>query len=410
MSRRLRALHIAPIMPARSGNGLAMRQGMFLEALSRGFDTHLMVLPVVGRQDAAASLPDELGIPTEVIPVAGRQDTHFALLARLADPGARIAAFRAYGRSSLASHLSAPVLADLRAAAGAQHYDLIHVGRSYLGDGLEGLSAGRATLDLDEDEWTSYREIAATMRAADPAGSAWAEAESDAMAALIGRQSAHFDSQFIASGRDAAAIRERHPTARLEVIENAVAMPAEPGRRDDGATLLFVGAFGYAPNVDAAAWLVEEIWPAMLRRTPHSLRLLLVGRDASRVAHLGVRDGVQVVGEVDDLAETYSRATVFIAPLRAGAGTRLKLLEAAAHGVPLVTTTLGARGLRFTHGRELLLADTTEGLAAMALDAIADAGASTSRAAAAMAIVRSHHERGAVIERLACRLLDIAAT
>lgn len=410
MSARPRALHIAPIMPARSGNGLAMRQGMMLEALSRSFDSELVILPVVGREDAPAALPAELGVPTTVIPVAGRQDTHFMLLSRLADNAARLAAFRAYGRSSLASALSTPVLAELRAAVGAQHYDLVHIGRSYLGDALGVLDAQRATLDLDEDEWTSYREIAATLEAADPFGAEWAMAEANAMAALIARQTGRFASQFVASPFDAGRLEERHPGARLEVIENAVAVPATPVRRDDGATLLFVGAFGYAPNVDAANWLVEEIWPAIQRRAPRPLRLLLVGRDAGKAAHLGARDGVEIVGEVDDIAEAYGRATVFLAPLRAGAGTRMKLLEAAAHGVPLVTTPLGARGLPFEHGRELLLADSTEGIAAAALDAITDAAASTVRAEAASAIVGSRYERGAVIARLACRLSDIAAT
>ncbi|MDF2983559.1 MAG: glycosyltransferase [Devosia sp.] len=410
MSERPRALHIAPIMPARSGNGLAMRQGMFLEALSRSFETRLIVLPVVGRHDAPAALPEELGVATTVIPVAGRQDTHFTLLARLADPAARLSAFRSYGRSSFASHLSSLVLAELRAAAGAERYDLVHLGRSYLGDTLEVLDAARATVDLDEDEWTSYREIAATLEPSDPVGSAWAAAEADAMAALIGRQAPIFAVRFISSRLDAALIEERHPTAGLEVIENAVSVPLAPHRRDDGATLLFLGSFGYAPNVDAANWLVEEIWPLVQRRTARPLRLLIVGRDAGRLARLGQRDGVEVQPDIEDVAEAYGRATVFLAPLRAGAGTRLKLLEAAAHRVPVVTTTLGARGLPFESGKHLLLADSVAGFAEATLDTIADARASATRVEAAWSIVRSHYQRGGVIERLACRLSEIAAT
>ncbi|CAN7244732.1 glycosyltransferase family 4 protein [Devosia sp. LjRoot16] len=411
MSERPRALHIAPIMPARSGNGLAMRQGMFLEALSRSFETRLVVLPVVGRDDAPAALPDELGVPATVIPVAGRQDTHFSLLARLADPAARLSAFRSYGRSSLASHLSSPVLAELRAAVGAQRYDLVHLGRSYLGDALQVLDAARATVDLDEDEWTSHREIAATLEPGDPVGSAWAAAEADAMAALIGRQAPRFAARFISSRLDAALIEQRHPTtAGLEVIENAVNVPAETHRRDDGATLLFLGSFGYAPNVDAANWLVEEIWPLIQRHAARPLRLLIVGRDAGRVGQLGQRDGIEVEPDIEDVASAYGRATVFLAPLRAGAGTRLKLLEAAAHRVPLVTTPLGARGLPFESGKHLLLADSVAGLAEAVLDTVADARASATRVEAAWSIVRSQYQRGGVIERLACRLSEIAAT
>ncbi|OEO28524.1 hypothetical protein VW23_004505 [Devosia insulae DS-56] len=410
MSQRPRALHIAPIMPARSGNGLAMRQGMFLEALSRNFETRLVVLPVVGWRDAPAALPDELGVATTVIPVAGRQDTHFALLARLADPAARLAAFRAYGRSSLASYLSLPVLAQLREEAGGEHYDLVHVGRSYLGDTLAVVQTARATMDLDEDEWTSYREIAASLELSDPEGSAWAAAEADAMAALIGRWASHFAAQFISSPLDAALIAERQPATRPEVIENAVGVPPEIRRRDDGATLLFIGSFGYAPNIDAATWLVVEIWPLIRSRARHPLRLLIGGRDADRIAHLGQHEGVEIEPDIYDIADAYGQATVFVAPLRAGAGTRLKLLEAAAHRVPVISTSLGARGLAFENGRDLLLADSAAGLADAALDAVANAEASAARAEAALSIVRSQYERGDVIERLACRLFDIAAT
>jgi hypothetical protein len=410
MSERPRALHIAPIMPARTGNGLAMRQGMFLEALSQSFDTRLVVLPVVGRGDAAATLPAALGVPVTSISVAGRQDTHFTLLSRLADPAARIAAFRAYGRSSLASHLSLPVLAELRAAVGAERYDLVHIGRSYLGDAVEVLDTRRATMDLDEDEWTSYREIAASLGPNDPDGSDWGTAEADAMAQLLARQASRFSGRFISSAFDAALIQEREPTTTLEVIENAVAVPAETGRRDDGGTLMFLGSFGYAPNVDAAHWLVEEIWPLIQDHSPRPLRLVIAGRDAGRVAQLGRRSGVAVEPDIEDVAEAYGRATVFLAPLRAGAGTRLKLLEAAAHGVPLVTTALGARGLPFEHGRELLLAESAEDFAQAAFDAVANAAASTARAAAALNMVRARYERTGAIDRLACRLEEIAAT
>lgn len=410
MSRRPRALQIAPIMPARTGNGLAMRQGMFLEALSRSFDTRLVVLPVVGHSDAAAALPDELGVPATSISVAGRQDTHFGLLSRLADPAARVAAFRSYGRSSLASHLSLPVLAELRAAVGADRYDLVHIGRSYLGDALDVLDSKRATIDLDEDEWTSYREIGQTLEPNDPAASAWAAAEADAMAQLIARQAPRFSARFIASAFDAALLKQREPTPTLEVIENAVVVPAETQRRDDGGTLLFLGSFGYAPNVDAAHWLVEEIWPLIQRRSARPLRLVIAGRDAGRMARLGQCPGVTVEPDIEDVAGAYGKAAVFLAPLRAGAGTRLKLLEAAAHGVPLVTTALGARGLPFEHGRELLLAERAEDLARAALDVLADAAAGTARAAAALAIVRARYERTGAIDRLACRFEEIAAT
>jgi len=410
MTPRPRAVHVAPIMPARSGNGLAMRQGMFLEALSRVFDTRLVVLPIAGGSQNPQTLPDELGVHTTLIPVAGRQDTHFSLLVRLADPVARVAAFRSYGRSSLAAHLSVPVLSELGAAAGQGRYDLVHIGRSYLADALSVASGNRATMDLDEDEWTSFREVGATLHDSDPAGAAWAEAEGAAMSALIARSASGVVRHFISSERDAEWIGRRHPGLALEIIENAVALPDRYDRGDDGGTLLFLGAFGYAPNVDAARWLVHDIWPTVRRRAARHVRLVLVGRDPHRVDDLGTHSGVELRGDVSDVADAYAAATLFVAPLRAGAGTRMKLLEAAAHRVPIVTTSLGARGLPLVAGRDVLIADDADGFAAAILDALQNREASARRAGAAHEIVRARYDRARAVERLACRLHDIAAT
>lgn len=411
MKRRPRALHVAPIMPARAGNGLAMRQGMFLEALARRFDTRLLVLPIAGG-NAATTLPDELDVPVSVLPLAGRADTHFALLSQLADPAARLAAFRTYGRSSLAAYVSVSTLAALREAAGGEPYDLVHIGRSYLADAREAVAGGAHTLDLDEDEWTSYREVAAGVRGADPFAAAWAEAEADAMSRLIGRSAEAFARHFISSERDAGLVAARHPGIGLEVIENAIALPARRAApaSSDPASVLFVGSFGYEPNVDAITWFVDEIWPRVLALSGRPVCLRIVGRDAGRVAALTQRQGVESVGEVDDIATAYATATLVVAPLRAGAGTRLKLLEAAAHGVPIVTTTLGNRGLPFEHRRHLLIADDAAGFAAAMLEALADGEAGATRATAALALVQERYDRERAIERLACRLRDLAAT
>lgn len=410
MKRRPRALHIAPIMPARSGNGLAMRQGMFLDALSRQFDTDLIVVPVAGQYEVPSSLPDALGIRTRLLSVAGRHDTHFSLLAQIADPLARVGAFQDYGRSSLAAYLSTPVLADLKASVGANHYDIIHIGRSYLTDALRVLRGRVATVDLDEDEWTSYREIASILRAGDPAAALWAEAEADAFYRQIGRSAPQLKHSFISSEAEAIRITERHPTIDVEVVQNAVSIPGSVRREDDEATLLFLGSFSYLPNVDAATWFVDNIWPAIKASAKSSLRLLIVGRDAQRFLSLGERKDVLVCNNVANVAEAFAAATVFVAPLRAGAGTRLKVLEAAAYGVPMVSTSVGARGLPLKQGRDLLVADGESEFAAAVLEALGDRVSSERRAVSARSLVCQKFDVRHVTAELSCRLRDIAAT
>jgi glycosyltransferase involved in cell wall biosynthesis len=410
MSHRPRALHVAPIMPARSGNGLAMRQGMFLEALSRQFDTDLIVVPVAGPYESPSSLPDALGVRTMGLSVVGRQDTHFSLLARLADPLARVSAFRAYGRSSLAANLSATVLADLKAFVGADHYDIIHLGRSYLTDSLQVLRGRVATVDLDEDECTSYREIASILRAGDPGAALWAEAEADAFSRQIDLTTQRFKRSFISNESEARRLIERHPAIDVEVVRNAVSIPGRVRREHDGATLLFLGSYSYLPNVDAATWFVDTIWPAIRASSRPDLRLLVAGRDAHWVSSLGQRSGVVVWNDVAEVADAFASATVFVAPLRAGAGTRLKVLEAAAYGVPIVSTSVGTRGLPFEHGRDLLVADDESGFAAAVLEALRDRASSERRAASARSLVCQKFDVRHVTAELSSRLRDLSAT
>lgn len=132
--------------------------------------------------------------------------------------------------------------------------------------------------------------------------------------------------------------------------------------------LLFVGAMNYQPNVDAAEWFVREILP----RLPNT-RLEIVGASpAPRVTALA-SDRVRVTGFVADVRPYYHEAALVIVPLLLGGGTRLKILEAAACGKPIVSTTLGAEGLSMEQGRDIVLADGAEAFAAAVRDLLSDA-------------------------------------
>ena len=103
---RPRALFVAPMLPAAGGNGLAMRLGVFLEALATFADVDLAVIPVAGGTVARTPFLDAFGARLAIHHLAPETGTQFRLLSRLADPAARLDAFKAYGRPSLASGLS----------------------------------------------------------------------------------------------------------------------------------------------------------------------------------------------------------------------------------------------------------------------------------------------------------------
>jgi glycosyltransferase involved in cell wall biosynthesis len=127
--------------------------------------------------------------------------------------------------------------------------------------------------------------------------------------------------------------------------------------------LLFQGTFDYAPNVDAADWLVEEVLPRLRQRIP-DIRLRLVGKPVPGVTRHNQPPTITVVGEVPAMEPELSGAHVAVVPIRYGSGTRLKILESFAHRVPVVSTTIGAEGLDAEHGVHLLLADDPDAFAA----------------------------------------------
>jgi glycosyltransferase involved in cell wall biosynthesis len=118
---------------------------------------------------------------------------------------------------------------------------------------------------------------------------------------------------------------------------------------------------GYPPNDDAARWMVMRVWPRLRRAVNSPLRLLIVGSNPSAsLIRLGRQQNMTVTGTVPDIGKYYREADLAVIPIRAGGGTRIKLLEAAAWGVPMVSTTFGAGGTTFRHERELLVADSWE--------------------------------------------------
>ena len=364
---RPRALFVAPLMPSDHGNGLAMRTGFLLGAYAREFHVDLAVIPAGGG-------------PTEITPyVAARTrraavlplsppDTQFSLVSRVANNEARLAAFRHYGHPSIAARLGTATQQALMTWASSGCYQLVHVSRLYLCD-LVGAWAQRErneprlVLDCDEDDASAYGRLARLERRwGRHRRAAWLQAEADAFKALQGRWLRRFDLLLAASSGEARSLSRRAGGKQVKVVPNVIpanaarwsARRAQQGRRD----IIFVGNMSYLPNIDAATWFVSRIWPKLHSSAPFPVRFVILGSGAPpEVIALARHPGVVVRGGVEDLGFHYGRAALAVVPIRAGGGTRIKLLESANYGVPIVATSFGAAGSGFRSGCELLLAD-----------------------------------------------------
>lgn len=120
--------------------------------------------------------------------------------------------------------------------------------------------------------------------------------------------------------------------------------------------IVFVGTMDYHANIDAVVPFARYVWPQLRRRQP-DVRFTIIGRNpAPEVRELASLPGVEVTGTVEDVSQYYREAVAAVVPLRIGAGSRLKILEAMAAGVPVVSTPVGAEGLEVTDGRNIRIA------------------------------------------------------
>ncbi len=169
------------------------------------------------------------------------------------------------------------------------------------------------------------------------------------------------DVHTVTSERERVRLQTRNPAAEIHVIPNGVDVQYFASQQtDSGAprtSLLFAGSMDYSANVDAAVWFVNDIWPALSRQHP-ALSFTIVGRDPKPEVRALAAGRVSVTGTVPDVRPYYAGALAALVPLRFGSGTRLKILEAMAAGIPVISTKLGAEGLALEDGAHLLLADS----------------------------------------------------
>lgn len=190
------------------------------------------------------------------------------------------------------------------------------------------------------------------------------------------------------------------PPERVVTVANGV----DPERfavspRQGGKRVLFLGGLDYYPNRDAAEWLLQEIWP-MIREADPEAELLLAGRRTDELLRSGAPQGVVCLGDPDDVPSCLAGADMLLVPLRIGAGTRLKVLEAMAAGLPVVATSRGVEGIGASPGEHLLVADGAGEFAAACLRLLSDVEFGGRLAASSRKLVEERYSWQAVMRPL----------
>jgi glycosyltransferase involved in cell wall biosynthesis len=200
------------------------------------------------------------------------------------------------------------------------------------------------------------------------------------------------------------------PDSKVAVIPNGTDRhdAVRPTRRGSQPVLFYVGQLAYEPNERAAIRLADAVLP-LVRRSQPLAELVLVGAHGPAVSALGTIPGVTVLGFVGDLTDCWNNADVLVVPLRSGGGTRLKILEAMARRVPVVSTSIGAEGLDLVNGVHLLIADTDDDLAAAVIETISDLAATERRVREAADLVEDRYQWESIEQRLRAAIDGLVA-
>ena len=204
------------------------------------------------------------------------------------------------------------------------------------------------------------------------------------------------------SEADAAALQALVPGLDVTIVPNGIDTrtytPTPP--HPHTPTLVFTGTMDFRPNVDAVLWFARKVLPRIRAEVPEAHFLVVGQRPHRRLDKLRSDPAVTLTGWVEDTRPYIAQAAVYVAPLRIGGGTRLKLLEAMAMGKAVVATRLGAEGYPVTNGRELLLADTPSAFAAAVVSLLRAPERRAELGRTARTFVEQHYDWRVIVPQL----------
>jgi glycosyltransferase involved in cell wall biosynthesis len=387
---------------------------MILEALAADYALYLLMIPVVG-----VPTPSEMDIDPvvarwctdlAVLPVRDKVDTLFHLISRVQDPQERLAAYLAYPKPALCRFATPGAVRDAARMFHGIHFREVHVFRLYMAPFAEPYLNTEAEhrptcrLDLDDYESRTRQRLATLYRAAGNWMSAAVEqSEAVKYTAMERQYIPRFSRTYVGSYQDRVELASQYKDANLGVLPNGVRIPSEStgGSRDGPFTFLFVGNLGYYPNEDALLFFCAEVLPHLRALASQRFCLRIIGTHPSRrLLALSAYREVTVIGGVPDVAVHYGAADAVVVPLRAGGGTRIKVLEAFSYRRPVVSTSLGAEGIDVRHGVHLLIGDTPVDLARQSMRLMESPALRRELVEHALAFVKVNHSLERVRELL----------
>jgi polysaccharide biosynthesis protein PslH len=268
---------------------------------------------------------------------------------------------------------------EMRAAlaelAATSQFDIVHADQLNMGQYALPFPSGRKVLDLHNALWVLYKRMSEAQSFTNPMKYLlmrdWP---------LLKRYEAEmcrrFDAVTAVSEEDKAALIEAGAPSAMTVIPIAVDLDSQPyiERQPKGPHIIHIGTMYWPANINAINWFLDAIYPLIKARLPEVRCTLIGARPPESIIERAKADpSLTVTGYVDDPMPYLQDASMMIVPLKAGGGMRVKILNALAQGIPMVTTTVGCEGIAVTPDKDILIADEPAAFAEASLRLLTDA-------------------------------------
>ncbi len=341
------ALFISAEAPYPLAGGGAMRSASLLNFLTRRYDVDMIVFHDPSAPDPHIHLPPGLVRSLHIVELPAHARHPFARAARNAGRVVRLVPplvdrFAGFG-------------SQIGAAIRGQRYEVAVIEHFWCAPYWNQAAAVSDTTILDLHNIESIWHARCAQAAKGPRVSAHRVFQNISRG-LEEKWLPRFTWLLAASESDAELLRSISPASHISVYRNSIPLAPLPPRCEEDA-IVFSGNLEYDPNISAVRYFRNEIWPDLRARWP-GLVWRLIGRNPQAVAKFVSGDPrIELTGPVADALTELARGKVAVVPILAGSGTRVKIIEAWAAGVPVVSTRLGAEGLPARAGEHLLLAD-----------------------------------------------------
>lgn len=382
----MKVVFLTPQLPSPPHQGAAMRNLAFIKHVSVEHDVILLSFAPNPISSEAASILRRLCIRLDTIDPPNRGLINRArdlIFSRAPDMARRFASEQFAQRLEMILKRYDPEIVQIEGIELARYIPLIR-------------SHGRARIILDEHncEYELQQTIAATGQngALRILPRLYSRIQFRRLMSFEASACRDVDAVTAVSEGDREALERLDHSAKITVAPNGIDHGEYDRIQRDPDTkrpaLIFVGTMDFRPNVDAVTWFVDQVWP--LLDVP-GLRFFIVGRAPTSAVRKLAGERIKVTGAVSDVAPYLTRAAAAIVPLRSGGGSRLKVLEAMAAAVPIVSTSVGMAGIDAKPKTHYLEADSPEDFAAAIRRTIAAPATSAKMAGRARSMVRKRY-------------------